>query len=118
MRAAGMPDGDYDLGGRIVSVRSGKTDMGGGRLAGSTTDVHSEFLNLLRIGVPLSFAIKACSLNAAKVLKIDHLTGTIETDKYADLVAMDDHFFVRKVWVRGNLVYDSEKDITIKKGAL
>ena len=116
MRAAGMPDGEYDLGGRKIQVRSGTTDMGDGRLAGSTTNIYVEFLNLLRIGVPLPFAIKACSLNPAKVLKIDHLTGSIEVDKYADLIAMDNRFHIRKVWVRGTLVYDSEKSLAVGKG--
>ena len=52
-------------------------------------------------------ALKACTLNPAKVLHIDHETGSIEVGKYADLVALDDEYRVRKVFVKGKLVYES-----------
>ena len=106
MRAAGMPDGDYDLGGKTVHVTSGRTDLGDGRLAGSTTDIHAEFLNLLRLGIPLETALKACTLNPAKVVHMESDTGSVEVGKYADLVAIDNEYNVRKVWVKGKLVYE------------
>ncbi|MBO4748409.1 MAG: N-acetylglucosamine-6-phosphate deacetylase [Clostridiales bacterium] len=109
MRAAGMPDGIYDLGGKAVNVVNGKTDFGDGRLAGSTTDIHAEFLNLLKIGIPMRTALKACTLNPAKVLKIDGDTGTLEIGKYADMVALDKNNNVRKVWVKGKLVFSSDE---------
>lgn len=109
MRAAGMPDGQYDLGGRMVNVVGGRTDFGDGRLAGSTTDIHSEFLNLLKIGIPMKTALKACTLNPAKVLHIEGETGTLETGKYADMVALDKTNQVRKVWVKGKLVFSSDE---------
>lgn len=107
MRAAGMPDGEYDLGGTMVRVKDGRTDFGNGRLAGSTTDIHAEFLKLLELNIPFCSALKACTLNPAKVLHIDHETGSIEVGKYADLVALDDEYRVRKVFVKGKLVYES-----------
>jgi len=107
MRAAGMPDGEYSLGGKNVIVKNGRTDMGDGRLAGSTTDILSEFKNLLSWGMPLRAALKACTVNPARVLGISDQVGTIEPGKYADLVAFDNEFNVKKVWVRGRLVYDS-----------
>ena len=106
MRAAGMPDGDYDLGGKMVHVTSGRTDLGDGRLAGSTTDIHAEFLNLLRLGIPLETALKSCTLNPAKVVHMEKDTGSVEVGKYADLVAIDNEYNVRKVWVKGKLVYE------------
>ena len=107
MRAAGMPDGEYDLGGTAVRVIKGRTDFGNGRLAGSTTDIHAEFLNLLKLNIPFGSALKACTLNPAKVLHIDHETGSIEAGKYADLVALDGENRVRKVFVKGKLVYEN-----------
>lgn len=107
MRAAGMPDGEYDLGGTMVRVKDGKTDFGNGRLAGSTTDIHAEFLNLLSLGIPFCSAVKACTLNPAKVLHIEHETGSIEVGKFADLVALDKDKNIRKVFVKGKLVYES-----------
>ena len=109
MRAAGMPDGEYDLGGKMVTVRNGRTDMGDGRLAGSTTNLHDEFLNLLKFGIPLRTALKACTLNPARVLHVDHDRGSLAVGKYADMVAMDAQYRVRKVWAGGNLVFDSDE---------
>lgn len=110
MRAAGMPDGDYDLGGKTVHVINGRTDFGDGRLAGSTTDMHEEFQNLLKLGIPMRKALKACTLNPARVMHIEEDTGTLEIGKYADMVALDKNNNVRIVWVKGKQVYSSEEE--------
>lgn len=109
MRAAGMPDGDYDLGGTTVHVTAGKTDFGNGRLAGSTTDIHAEFLNLLKLHIPFRSALKACTINPAKVLHIDHETGSIEVGKYADMVAIDSEYRIWKVFVKGKPVAEPDQ---------
>ena len=112
MRASGMPDGEYDLGGTIVKVSQGRTDFGNGKLAGSTTDLYSEFLFLLSLGIPVTSALRSVSINPARVLGIKELTGSLEVGKYADMVALDKHNRIQKVWVRGRLVFDLSK----KKG--
>ncbi len=112
MRAAGMPDGEYSLGGKPVRVVNGRTDMGDGKLAGSTTDLLSEFKNLLSWEMPLRAALKACTINPAKVLGIEKQVGTLEPGKFADMVAFDNEFNVKKVWVRGRLVFDASSEVT------
>lgn len=109
MRAAGMPDGDYDLGGTMVNVRGGRTDFGDGKLAGSTTDLYSEFLYLLSLGIPVTSALRAVSINPARVLGMEDQTGSLEIGKYADMVALDKQNRIQMVWVRGKLVYDRSK---------
>ena len=109
MRASGMPDGEYDLGGTIVKVSQGRTDFGNGKLAGSTTDLYSEFLFLLSLGIPVTSALRSVSINPARVLGIEELTGSLEVGKYADMVALDKHNRIQKVWVRGRLVFDLTK---------
>lgn len=113
MRASGMPDGEYDLGGTIVKVSQGRTDFGNGKLAGSTTDLYSEFLFLLSLGIPVTSALRSVSINPARVLGLEELTGSLEVGKYADMVALDKHNRIQKVWVRGRLVFD----LTKKKGS-
>ncbi len=107
MRAAGMPDGVYDLGGTPVTVREGRTDFGNGRLAGSTTNLHDEFLYLLSIGIPFEEALKACTINPARVLRMNDEIGSLAVGKFADMVAMDQQHHIRKVWVHGKLVLDN-----------
>ena len=48
------------------------------------------------------------SLNPAKTLKIDHLTGSIQAGKAADLVILDNNYNVLATYVDGVCVYKGE----------
>lgn len=50
MEAAGMPDGQYQLGGQDVYVKDGAARLVDGTLAGSTLTMHRAFENLVRFG--------------------------------------------------------------------
>lgn len=104
MRAAGLPDGAYDLGGQQVFVREGKALLADGVIAGSTTCLHQELKNLVRFGVPLRQAIKSASLNPARAVGEDARRGSIAPGKYADLVALDDKLELRLVAARGKIL--------------
>lgn len=56
-----------------------------------TDDDAEPFLPQERIN--LESAIKAFTLNAAYVNRLDHVTGTIEVGKFADLVVLDQNIF-------------------------
>ena len=66
MRAAGQPNGAYDLGGQTVYVQNGAARLKDGTLAGSTTNLHQEVKNLVGYGVPFLQAIQAATLNPAR----------------------------------------------------
>jgi len=104
MSAAGMPDGEYKLGGQIVIVRDGAARLKDGSLAGSTTNVMQCVRNAIRFGIPPEQAVKAASINPAKVLKCDRFTGSIEIGKYADLVVVDNEFNINKVFIKGHIL--------------
>ena len=103
MRAAGMPDGEYTLGGQKVCVRQGAALLRDGTLAGSTTNLHQELRNLLRFGIPLAQAVKAMTLNPAVQLGADKTTGSIQPGKYADLVVLDQDYEIFMVLVKGKI---------------
>lgn len=105
MRAAGMPDGEYYLGGKKVLVYDKRTSYANGRLAGSTTSVIEEIRNLLRYGIPYDHAIRSATINPARRLEIDHLTGSIERGKFADLAVLDPRMQVIMTMVRGRIVH-------------
>ncbi len=105
MRAAGMPDGVYDLGGTPVTVHDGRTDFGNGRLAGSTTNLLDEIKYLVSIGIPLTEAVKTCSINPARVLHVENEIGSLAIGKSADMVAVDQDLCVHQVWMNGKSVY-------------
>ena len=51
MEAAGMPDGQYSLGGQAVYVQGGEARLANGTLAGSVLTMCKAFENLLRWGI-------------------------------------------------------------------
>ena len=64
-QAAGMPDGEYALGGRLVHVVKGEARMPEGQLASSTVFMDRELQNLLYIGVSLDDCSLMLSQNPA-----------------------------------------------------
>ena len=103
MKAAGSPDGNYVLGGQTVYVRGGKAALADGTIAASTTNLYDEFKNLLRFGIPFKAALKACTINPAKVIKADGVTGSIKAGKRADLLIVDGALNIMAVVVKGRL---------------
>ena len=49
MEAAGLPDGQYDLGGQAVYVKDGAARLANGVLAGSTLLLHQAIRNMIRL---------------------------------------------------------------------
>lgn len=103
MSAAGMPNGDYELGGLPVTVIDGVARLtNGGSLAGSTLTMISAIKMMVeKVGISLAEASRLASINPAKLLRIDDVTGSIEVGKQADLVWTDADLNVQRVWVKG-----------------
>jgi N-acetylglucosamine-6-phosphate deacetylase len=104
MRAAGMPDGEYSLGGLAVIVADGAARLkSNGALAGSTLEVCDALKNVAGItGKPLSELIKSTSWNQAQSLGLEK-HGKIEPGYFADIVFLSDDFKPTKVFVNGEL---------------
>ena len=102
MRAAGMPDGSYTLGGLPVTVQNGAARLSSnGALAGSTLAICDALKNVVSVtGLPLSELVKTTSFNAAREHKLAGL-GKIEPGYTADLVLLSDDFKVRQVFIDG-----------------
>lgn len=107
MRAAGCPDGVYELGGQKVIVEKGRAALESGNLAGSTTNMHREFLNLLNFNIPFKQALKSCTINPAKVIGVEAVTGSIAEGKRADLLVMDEFLRIKSVFVKGKNVFSA-----------
>lgn len=97
----GCPDGEYLVNHRMRYVKDGVCLNAEGRIAGSCFTMLRGAQNLRKIGVPLSEISKMASENPAKALGVDHLMGTIENGKYADLIVCDDDFHLTAVFVGG-----------------
>lgn len=101
MRAAAMPDGDYDLGGLSVKVVNGKAQLASGTVAGSTLQMHQALRRMRDIvSLPLTELIKTTAWNQARSLNISGL-GVLEKGNRADIVVLNDDFEPLQVWIDG-----------------
>lgn len=107
MRAAGYKDGEYDLGGQPVYVRDGKALLEDGTIAASTSNLHQEFKNVVEFGIPLKQAVKSCTINPAREIRVDEKTGSIKVGKLADLLVLDQNYDVRLVTVKGRVAVEN-----------
>lgn len=109
MRAAGCEEGEYVLGnketGQPVLVKDGVARlMDESGFAGSVATADRLIRTMIHVAeVPLQEAVKMMTLNPARVMKIDHKTGSLAVGKEADIIAFDDNIHVSKVWVGGTL---------------
>ena len=104
MRAKGMKDGEYDLGGQNVIVKGKEARLENGALAGSILKMNEGLYNLIQFTHDsLDHLWRVASLNQAVALNIDKQKGSLSIGKDADIVIVDDHIQV---------------DTTIKAGAI
>ena len=101
MRAAGCPDGTYDLGEQDVFVKDGKAVLADGTIAGSVINVHTAVQRAISFGVPMESALKAATINPARAAKLDALVGSIAPGKYADLLVADDALALEEIYLGG-----------------
>jgi N-acetylglucosamine-6-phosphate deacetylase len=108
IRACGLDDGDYDLGGQIVQVRSGIARTGSGSLAGSTLTLDVALRNVMRFaGVSINEALVMATATPAEALGLLPCKGIIQPGADADLALVDPDLRVWATMVNGVLVYDA-----------
>lgn len=103
MKACGMPDGMYDLGGQDVIVKGNTATLKDGTLAGSATNVMECMKNVYKFGIPLEKAVKCASLNPARAIGADDKCGSLKVGKTADIVILEDNLDVTKVIIKGKI---------------
>ena len=91
MRAAGMPDGRYTLGGLDVDVKGNRaTLVSDGALAGSVTTLPDCMRTVVqKMGLPLETAVAAATENPARSLGIYEQQGSLTAGKKANVVLLD-----------------------------
>jgi len=102
MRAGGMPDGDYTLGGQKVIKKGIACLLEDGTIAGSVLKLNNAVKNLFdhsTLTLPQAFA--CASLNPAKAIGEDHRIGSLEVGKCADIILCDEQLNVIKTIIDG-----------------
>lgn len=89
MRATGMGNGEYELGGQMVKVAGNRAILEDGTIAGSVTNLMDCMRRaVLEMGIPLASAVKCASVNPAKSAGIYGDCGSITPGKLANLVLL------------------------------
>ena len=75
----------------------------------------------VRGGMPEADALKALTINAAKLLHLDHRLGSLEVGKDADFVVLNGNPFsvytqVQQTWIDGKKVFDRTADRAYQMG--
>ena len=107
MRAAGLPDGESELGGQKVFLKNGEARLADGTIAGSTTNLLDEIKNLVRFGIPLRQIVRSATINPAAAIGMDGEIGSIRKGKRADFTVLNEALDLRLVVVRGKVAYEA-----------
>lgn len=102
MRATGLEDGEYTLGGQAVTVRGSLATLHDGTIAGSATNLMDCMRFTVRqAGIPLEEAIMCATANPAKEIGIYDEAGSISAGKRADFVLLNDDLDIVSVYIDG-----------------
>ena len=107
LRAAGMPDGQYTLGGLDVLVQGNRAVLADSpdTLAGSATNLMDCLKTAVSFGIPLADAVRAATYNPAQALGMENQIGTLDVGKEATMVLLDKETLeVKKIIAAGEVV--------------
>lgn len=96
--------GDYELGGHPIEIgEDGLARLKGtDTIAGSTLNMNKGLKILVEDAmVPFDTAINSCTLNPARVLRVDDRKGRLAAGYDADIVVLEDDYDVLQTWCRG-----------------
>ena len=121
MRAAAMPAGDSILGplsnGLKVIVEDGVAKLPDrSSFAGSVATADRLVRTMINLAdIPLLQAVKMMTLTPARIMKADHIKGSLVKGKDADIVIFDADIQVQKTFVNGRLVFDKGNNEVARK---
>lgn len=102
MRATGLEDGEYTLGGQPVTVRGNLATLHDGTIAGSATNLMDCMRFVVKtVGIPLETAVMCATENPAKEIGIFNEVGSISVGKRADFVLLDQELNIAAVYIDG-----------------
>ena len=110
LECAGMPDGEYTLGGQKVIKRRRKATLSdGATIAGSVSNLMDCMrLAVTEMGVPLEVAVKCACVNPVKAIGLEDVYGRIESGRVANLVMLDGNLNVKFVVREGKILSESK----------
>lgn len=105
MRAAGLDDGDYTLGGQAVKVQGPRATLADGTIAGSVTNLMKCMKNVVQnMHIPLEQAVESATETPARSIGIFEQCGSISVGKRADIVLLDSDLHIKNIILNGNIL--------------
>ncbi len=91
LRACGMPDGRYLLGGQDILVAGSRAVLAElpDTLAGSCANLMDCLRTAVRFGIPVADAVRAAGYNPARAIGLDDRLGTLDPGKDATFALLD-----------------------------
>lgn len=89
LRATGMKNGTYELGGQEITVNNKLATLSDGTIAGSVTNLFDCMRTAVSFGIPMEEAIASATINPAKSIGIYDKTGSLTPGKRADVIITD-----------------------------
>lgn len=109
MRAGGMPEGSYDLGGQKVIVADGKCLLESGTLAGSTLKLNQGLHNfIIQTSLKLESAVQLVTENPAKYLNVFDQIGSLDKGKLANITIVNPQIDVHYTIIEGEVLYEKK----------
>lgn len=104
LRACGLGDGEYELGGQIFHVEGNRATIENGSLAGSVSDVMACLRTAVQqMEIPLEWAVRAATENPARALGLEG-RGAIKPGYVADAVVLDENLALQQVVLHGQVL--------------
>ncbi|MEG1523459.1 MAG: N-acetylglucosamine-6-phosphate deacetylase [Clostridia bacterium] len=102
LRCAGMPEGEYILGGQNFTLKNGKATLSDGTIAGSRITLLEGLQNAVQFGIPLTVAVAAATINPAQAIRMADKVGCIAVGRCADLLLLDKDLQPKAIFLRGH----------------
>lgn len=108
MRATGLPDGHYELGGQPVDVKGNLATLPDGTIAASVTNLMDCMKKTVSVGIPLETVVRCASYNPACSIGVSDRLGSIEVGKQADCVLLNiDTFEIQAIIKAGQIAFSA-----------
>ena len=105
MRATGLQNGTYTLGGQEVTVLENEARLKDGTIAGSVTNLFECMRHaVLKMRIPLVDAVRACAVNPRRILGLYPQQGLLGEHAEATFVVCGKYFDIKAVILRGRII--------------
>ena len=102
VRATGLQDGEYELGGQMTTVKNSVARLSDGTIAGSTSTLFRCVKKAIEFGIPADDAFKMASQTPAELIGADK--GRLDVGCDADFVVVDNDFNLVMTVVGGKVI--------------